>query len=81
MVVKIYKGSNNRSKIDIISLMIIMLLENHIINYVDFEKFNISKLTFYRYISYIRFILADFGFYHLELVYFYNVGYKLVKYS
>lgn len=58
--------------------MLILLFDDSIINFKDFEKFNISKLTFYRYISYIRYILADFGFYHYDLVYIYGVGYKLV---
>lgn len=65
-----FKGSQERTKIDIIIYLLIMLLiEGSVDSNVIKRKFNISTKTFYRYMNYIKMLLFDYGIYYIELEY------------
>lgn len=77
-----YKGRNTKSKSEIIFYMLVNLFDGKYICYIDlFIKFNISTLTFYRYIQTIRNNLYEFGFYNYQLIYKRKLGYKLYSIS
>ena len=64
------RGSKNRTKNEIIIYMIIcILIEGKLYSEEVKNKFNLSNLTFYRYMSLIKIVLCDFGFYYIEIIY------------
>lgn len=77
-----FKGRNTKPKSEIIFYMLVKLFDGKYISYIElFIKFNISQLTFYRYIQTIRNNLCEFGFYNYQLVYKGKLGYKLCSIS
>lgn len=67
-------------KAEILCDMLVMLLQNAKISKSQaIQKYDISKITFYKYISSIRNMLIEFGYYEYVLTYK-NGYYQLVKY-
>lgn len=65
-----FYGKNNRNKNDILVYLVITLLIDGYIDPIDIEnKFNLSSLTMYRYMSLIKTIIYDFDFFYLDLYY------------
>lgn len=65
-----FYGKNNRSKNDILVYVVICLLIDGYIDPTDIEnKFNLSSLTMYRYMSLIKTIVYDFEFYYVDIYY------------
>ena len=63
-------GSNTIPKNElIIFLMIVLLLEGRVDSKIFMIKYNLSNKTFYRYISELKNILADFGLYFIDIYY------------
>ena len=65
-----FYGKNSKSKCDILIYLIISLFVEGYIDPIDVEnKFNISSLTMYRYISQIINVLYDYEFQYISIYY------------
>ena len=65
-----YVGQNYRPKIDVISYMILSLLIEGVLDGSCLKyKFNLTDKTFYRYVSFIKSLLMDYGFYYIDIEY------------
>ena len=65
-----FYGKNSKSKCDILIYLIISLFVEGYIDPIDVEnKFNISPLTMYRYISQIINVLYDYEFQYISIYY------------
>lgn len=63
-----FSGNNNRMKSDILIYMVITLLIDGSLNPQEIkDKFNIKKLTLYRYMSQIQTIIYDFEFTFIDI--------------
>lgn len=64
----INKSSFTKNDI-IIYLVILLLIERKVDSNLIKNKFNLSNNTFYRYISSIKNVLFEFGFYYVDVYY------------
>lgn len=68
-----FLGSGYKTKNEIIVIMIISLLEDGYLNPQDIRnKFNITSITLYRYISFLKNVLVDNNFYYIDIEYDYS---------
>lgn len=65
-----YIGQGNRNKNEIIVYMMILMLVDGFLDPNEIKNnFNITSLSLYRYISFIKTMIYDFEFYFIDIYY------------